>query len=183
MRNYFTNLLFDSNLDLKLSSVSKDATQFTVESKIGPPRIIFGLLFGVPCLLLLFYALRQQGIYIITALVFCPTLATLCLLFGMTRQKKSFSRSSGRAIKSFRLFNIQRDMEIPLPKDGTLLTYKRWSSGGESGGGCYFYHVEIQGLTGFGFCISRDEARRNEFAQDLAGFLHYEIREDGNRSP
>lgn len=72
MRNHFTNLPFNSNLDLKLSSVSQDALRFTVESKIGMPRIIFGLLFGVPCLLLLSYGLRQQGIYILTALVFCP---------------------------------------------------------------------------------------------------------------
>jgi hypothetical protein len=177
MRNYFTNLLFNSNLDLKLSSVSKDPTRFIVESRIGMPRIILSLLFGVPFLLLLSYALRQQGIYILTALVFCPPLAILSILFGITKQKKSFIPSSGRAIKSFRLFNIQREMEIPLPKSGTLLTYKRWSSGGESGGGCYFYHVEIQGLVGFGFCISKDEARRDEFAQDLAGFLRYEIRE------
>jgi hypothetical protein len=177
MQNYFTNLLFNSNLDLKLSSVSKDAMRFTVESKIGMPRIFLGLLFGVPCLLLLSYALRQQGIYILTALVFCPSLAILSLLFGMTKQKKSFVPSSGSAIKSFLLFNIQREMKIPLPKSGTMLTYKRWSTGGESGAGCYFYHVEIQGLVGFGFCISKDEARRNEFAQDLAGFLRYEIRE------
>jgi hypothetical protein len=37
--------------------------------------------------------------------------------------------------------------------------------------------VEVQGLAGFGFSISKDEARRDEFAQDLAGFLGYGIRE------
>jgi hypothetical protein len=173
---YFTNLLFNSDLDLKLSTVSIDQTRFIVESKIGLPRIILGLLFGVPFLLLLSYALRQQGIHILTALVFCPPLAILSLLFGMTKQKKSFITSSGRAIKSFQLFNIQREMESPLPKNGTLVTYKRWSSGGETGG-CYFYHVEIQGLTGFGFSISKNEVKRDEFAQELAGFLGYGIRE------
>ncbi len=177
MRNYFINLLFNSSLDLKLSTVSIDSTRFAVESRIGMPRILFGLLFGIPFLFLLSYAIFQQGIYILTALVFCPPLAILSLLFGLTKQKKSFIPSSGSAIKSFQLLSIQREMEIPLPKNGNLLTYRRWSSGGEAGGGCYFYHVEIQGVAGFGFCISKDEARRDEFAQKLAGFLSYGIRE------
>lgn len=177
MLNYFTTLLFNSDLDLKLSTVSISQTRFEVESEIGMPRIIFGLLFGVPFLLLLFYALRQQGIYILVALTFCPPLAILSLLFGMTKQKKSFIITSGSAIKSFRLFNIQREMKVSIPKNGTLLTCKRWSSGGETSGGCYFYLVKIEGVEGFGFCVSKDEARRDVFAQDLAGFLRYGIRE------
>lgn len=161
-------------MDLKLSSVSKDARCFTVESKIGIPRIILCLLFGVPCFFLISYAFRQQGGYVLIALLFCPALAILSLLFGMAKQKKCFIPSSGCAIKSFQIFNIHREMKIPLPRNGTLLTYKQWSSGNDTGG-CYFYHIEVQGLVGFGFCISKDEARRNEFTRDLAVFLHYEI--------
>jgi hypothetical protein len=177
MRKYFTNLLFNSDLDLKLSTVSIGPTEFTVKSKIGAPRIVLGLLFGIPFLLLLSYALLLQGIYLITALVFCPPLALLCLLFGMTRQTKSFIPSSGQAIKSFQLLHIERAVAFPLPKSGTLLTSKRWSSGGEAGGGCYFYLVAIEGLEGFGFSIAKDAARRDRFARDLAEFLGYSIRE------
>lgn len=176
MTNPFSDLLFNSNLDLKLSSVFRDPVQFTVESKISMPRIFFGLLFGIPCCLLFFYALRQQGVYIFTALLFCPPLAILSLLFGLTRQQKIFIPSSNIAIKSFRLFNFQRKARVTLPKSGTLLTYKQWYSGRGSGG-CYFYRVEIQDLPGFGFSISRDEMRRDQFTQDLAEFLRYKIRE------
>ncbi|ACM20571.1 hypothetical protein Geob_2217 [Geotalea daltonii FRC-32] len=178
MNKHFEDLLFNTNLDLSLSVINRDnLSQLSVTSRIGAPRVFLGLLFGIPCLVLLFYGVRHQGIYILLSLVFCPPLAILSLLFGLTRQKKTFIPSHGVAIKSCSLLHIQRDMPVQLPKNGVLQAYKRWSSGGESGGGCYFYHVEIQGLKGFGFCIAKNKKKRDDFATDLAKFLGYEVRD------
>lgn len=180
MIKYFEDLLYNTDLDLSQSVISKEGSaSFFVKSKFSGPRIGLGLLFGIPCLVLIYYALRQQGIYFIIALAFCPPLAILGVLFGMTKQQKTFIPSLGKAIKSFQVFHIQRDMEIRLPEKGVLLTYKKWSSGGETGGACFFYHVELQGLKGLGFCIAKDEKKRDAFAKDLADFLHYDIRDQG----
>jgi hypothetical protein len=182
MTKYFEDLLYNTDIDLSLSEISKDgSSSFVVKSKLSGPRIAFGLLFGIPCLVLIYYALRQQGIYFIFALVFCPPLGILGVLFGLTKQQKTFIPSLGKAIKSFQYLNIQRDREVQLPKKGVLLTYKKWSSGGETGGACYFYHVELQGLKGLGFCIANEEKKRDAFAKNLADFLQYDIRDQGER--
>lgn len=181
MFKYFEDLLYNTDLDLSQSVISKEnSSSFVVKSKISAPRMAFGLLFGIPCLVLVYYALRHQGIYFIFALAFCPPLAILGVLFGMTKQQKTFIPSLGKAIKSFQFLHIQRDMEIQLPENGVLLTYKKWSSGGETGGACFFYHVEIQGLKGLGFCIAKDEKKRDAFAKNLADFLHYDIRDQAS---
>ncbi len=173
---YFKNILYDTNLDIGQSVVNTDdPLRFVVRSRIGAPRIGLGILFGIPCLVLINYAFNQQGIMLLLSLIFCPPLAILTLLFGATIQKKTFIPSLGRAVKSFQLFHLERDQSVQLPKKGVLLTFKRWSSGGTSGGGCYFYHVEVQGINGFGFCIARDEKKRDDFAKKLADFLGYEI--------
>lgn len=179
---YFEALLYDTDLDLSQSVISKvDSSYFVVKSRIGTPRIAFGLLFGIPCLVLMFYALHQQGIYFFIALFFCPSLAILSVLFGMAKQQKTFIPTQNKAVKSFKIVNIQRDMEIQLPKKGVLLTYKKWSSGGESGNGCFFYHVEIQDLKGLGFCVAKDDKMRDDFAKNLSGFLNYDISDQGER--
>lgn len=181
MTKYLENLLFNSNLDLSLSSISRDdPMRFIVRSRLGAPRIFLGLLFGIPCLFLINYAFRQQGIYLLISLVFCPPLAILSVLFGLTKQKKTFIPSQGKAVKSFQLLHIQRNLEIRIPKNGALLTYKRWSSGGKTGG-CYFYHVEVEGLKGLGFNIAKNEKKRDDFAKELATFLGYEICDQGIR--
>jgi hypothetical protein len=180
MNKYFCDILYDTDLDLNLSVISKDdPLRFIVRSRIGAPRIFFGLLFGIPCLVLIFYALSQHGIYLLLSLIFCPPLAILSLLFGMAKQQKTFIPSQGKALKSFQLLQVNRDMEIQIPKNGVLSIYKKWSSGGDSSGGCYFYHVEVQGIKGLGFCVARDEKKRDDFASDLADFLGFEIRDMG----
>lgn len=181
MTKSWHDLLYNSPLDLGLSFVTKDPAQLVVTSKPALPRIILGFLFGVPCLILIIYALCHQGIYIFVALAFCPPLAVLGVLFGLTKQKKTFVPALGKAIKSFQILTLQRDDVRRLPPNGVLSTYKRWSTGGESGGACFVYHVEIDGVEGFGFCIAKDEKRRDAFARELAGFLHYEIRDTGER--
>ncbi len=71
-----------------------------------------------------------------------------------------------------------RSAAVDLLRNGTLLKYRTFSA--FDSGGTYFYHVEVVGVTGLGFSIARQEDVRNAFA-DLAGFLHHDIRDEGDR--
>lgn len=96
--------------------------------------------------------------------------------------KEDLHAVHGKATKTFQILHVRGDRTIQLPNKGVVATYKRWSSGGSKNpGGKYFYHAEILGLKGFGFCISKDEKKRNDFARELAGFLGYEIQDQGKR--
>jgi len=177
MIQYFNSLLHNSDLDLSQSVVLNDnESRFIVRSRITPVRIALSLLFAVPCLYMLFFSLRQQGFFLILPAIFCPPLAILAVLFGMVIQEKALT-SSGQGFKSWQLLNIRKEVAVALEKEGVIVTYKKWSQG--EGRGCYFYHAEIKDLEGFGFCIARDEKKRDAFAKDLAEFLSYEIHDLG----
>jgi len=174
-------LLHDSALDLSQSRIDRnDISQFVVRAQLGPVRILLGLLFGIPCLLLLHSAWHHQGPAVLLALIFCPFLIVLSLLFGFARQAKAFVPARRFATSTWQLFNLRGERRIPLTPHGTVLTWKQWCSGGE-GGGCYFYYAEVAGLKGFAFCIARDEARRNVFSEELSNFLAYDTRDEGER--
>jgi hypothetical protein len=181
MMTALERLLYDSALDLSQSRVDRsDLAQFVVRARLGPARIFLCLLFGVPCLVLLHSAWNYQGLSLLAALIFCPVLVVLSLLFGFARQAKAFVPVTGTATKSWQLLNMQGERHLPLPRHGTVLTYKQWSSGSERGG-CYFHYAEVEGLKGFVFCIARNEAQRNAFSEELSRFLGYDIRDEGER--
>jgi hypothetical protein len=58
------------------------------------------------------------------------------------------------------------------------VTYRTFSA--FNSGGCYFYHVEVADTAGLDFAIGR-QAVRDVFATALAGFLRYDIRDEGDR--
>jgi hypothetical protein len=103
----------------------------------------------------------------------------MAVLFGLTWQQRTFEPAKKRAIKSYGVFGLTRSAAVDLLRSGTLLKYRTFSA--FDSGGTYFYHVEVAGVTGLGFSIARQEDVRNAFAEDLAGFLQYDIRDEGDR--
>lgn len=180
MFKYFDNLLLNTELDLSQSVIMRDRpSKFIVRSRITLPRIAISLLFAVPCLFLFFYSLRQMGYFLLLPIIFCPPLAVLTVLFGMTIQEKCFISFPAQGIKSYRLLRMKKEMVADLPEHGIIHTYKELSTG--EGKSSYFYYAEIKDLEGFGFCIANDEKRRDRFARDLAAFLRYELCERGEK--
>ncbi|MFH0781768.1 MAG: hypothetical protein V2B20_07405 [Pseudomonadota bacterium] len=114
-----------------------------------------------------------------TAFVFCPPLAIMAVLFGLTWQQRTFELAKEQAAKSYGVFGLRRSAAVDLPRNGTLLKYRTFSA--FDSGGTYFYHVEVDGVTGLGFSIAGQKEVRDAFAEDLAGFLHYGIRDVGDR--
>lgn len=173
----FEAILFDTDLALDQSDVIRDdPSRFVVRSRVGPARIVIALLFGIPCLALIYHALLEQGVYLVLAPVFCPPLAILSILYGFAVQQKTFTPSLGRAVKSYRLFHIQREMATDLPTVGVVSTYERFSVITSGSGGVHFHYAAVDGMKGFGFSVAKDKRRRDEFVRELADFLHYEIR-------
>ena len=180
LRRQFEDLLADTDIDLSLSEVDRSApSRFTVRSKASPVRVFMGLLFGIPCFVFLWSAWDSGGFITWAALVFCPPLLIMAVLFGLTWQQRTFEPAKERAFKSYGVFGLTRSATVALPRNGTLLKYRTFSA--FDSGGTYFYHVEVVGVTGLGFSIARQEDVRNAFAEDLAGFLHYDIRDEGDR--
>lgn len=181
MMTAFERLLYDSDLDLSQSRVDRsDLSRLVVRSRFRPARIFLCLLFGIPCLVLLHSAWNYQGLSLLAALIFCPFLVVLSVLFGFARQEKAFVPVTGTATKSWQLLNMRGERHVPLPRQGTVLTYKKLFSGNESKG-CYFHYTEVAGLKGFVFCIAQDEAQRNAFSEELSRFLGYGLRDEGER--
>ena len=180
LRRQFENILSDTDMDLSLSEVDRSApSRFTVRSKASPVRVFKGLLFGIPCFALFWSAWDSGGLITWAALVFCPPLFIMAVLFGLTWQQRTFEPAKKRAIKSYGVFGLTRSAAVDLLRNGTLLKYRTFSA--FDSGGTYFYHVEVAGVTGLGFSIARQEDVRNAFAEDLAGFLQYDIRDEGDR--
>jgi hypothetical protein len=180
LRRQFENILANTDMDLSLSAVDRSApSRFTVRSKASPVRVFLGLLFGIPCLVLLWSAWDSGGFITWAALVFCPPLSILAVLFGLTWQQRTFEPAKKQAAKSYGVFGLKRSAAVGLPRNGTLLKYRTFSA--FDSGGTYFYHVEVDGVTGLGFSIAAQEEVRDAFADDLAGFLHYGIRDEGDR--
>jgi len=180
LRRQFENILANTDMDLSLSAVDRSGpSQFTLRSKASPARVFLGLLFGIPCLILLWSAWDSGGFITWTALVFCPPLSIMAVLFGLTWQQKTFEPAKERATKSYGVFGLTRSVVVDLPRNGTLLKYRTFSA--FDSGGTYFYHVEVDGVTGLGFSIAGREEVRDAFAENLAGFLHYRIRDEGDR--
>lgn len=176
---YFDHVLLNSALDLSQSAiVADDSSVFAVRSRATPIKIVLALVFAVPCLALLAAAIERQGLFVLVAAVFVPPLALVAALFGLARQEKIFMPALGHAVKSYRLLHVRRAVEVKLPRTGEIITYQRWHSGK---GPCWFYHADVKDLEGFGFCVARDEARRDEFAKSLAGFLGYGVQSTGER--
>ncbi len=180
LRRQFENILTDTELDLSLSTVDRSSpTRFTVRSKVSPARTFLGLLFGIPCLALLWSAWHSGGFITLAALVFCPPLFIMAVLFGLTWQQKTFEPAKGQATKSYGVFDLKGSAAVSLPRNGELLKYRTFSA--FVSGGTYFYHVEVAGVTGLGFSIAAKKEVRDAFTENLAGFLHYDIRDEGDR--
>lgn len=180
LRRQFEDILANTDMDLSLSAVNRSTpSQFTVRSKASPIRVFLGLLFGIPCLVLLSSVWDNGGFIPWIALVFCPPLSILAVLFGLTWQQKTFDPANRQATKSYGVFSLGRSAVVNLPRNGTLLKYRTFSA--FDSGGTYFYHVEVDGVTGLGFSIATQKEVRDAFAEDLARFLEYDIQDEGDR--
>ena len=180
LRHQLENILANTDMDLSLSAVDRSApSRFTVRSKASPVRVFLGLLFGIPCCMLLWSASNSGSFITWLSLVFCPPLFILAVLFGLTWQQRTFEPANKQATKSYGVFGLCRSTTVDLPRNGTLLKYRTFSA--FDSGGTYFYHVEVDGVTGLGFSIARQEEVRDAFAEALAGFLCYDIRDEGDR--
>jgi hypothetical protein len=128
-----------------------------------------GAVLLIPCVSLLKLG---GGLFpILLGLLFIPPIAWLAVIVGLGWQQKAFEH--GNAIKSYGVLNWQKSRAIKLPLRGSLETYRTFSS--FDSGGCYFYHVRIKGIPGFGFSIAKNEHARDALAKELATFLGYAI--------
>jgi hypothetical protein len=179
LRAYAEQLLFHADMDLSLSAVDHTTRGFfTVRTRASVVRVGLGLLFGLPCLSLLGLAFSGSWFGILLAVVFCPPMLVLAIMFGLVRQSRTFQLGNRVVVKRWSLPGFTRTLEDPLPPAGVVVTAKHWDSGGDSGG-CWMYTAEIEGVRGLGFTIANDHARRDHFARDLAAALGYTLREDG----
>lgn len=173
MHRQLEAILLDADLDLTLSTIDRtDPQQFRVVSRPGRVRIFFSILFVIPCFLLLQFGIKEGGYALLLPIAFCPALAFLGIIFGLTIQEKTFYPSARIARKSARILFWFHDVTITLPAQGAI-KLSRQSSAGETL--CSYYRVHVEAMNGFGFTIARDEKRRDAFAQELAHFLGYAI--------
>ncbi len=163
----------EADLDLRLSDVVVQDTSLTVRGRAGGVRLMFAAIFILPGLWLGWQALSTLNpLILITALILCPVLFAVGILFGFLTAGKSFDITRHVATNSLRLFNFRTERTIDLPSKGTVKLWSEWHMGGE-GPGCWWHNVALDGCNGFSFTISRDYTRARVFAEQLARSLRY----------
>jgi hypothetical protein len=136
-------------------------------------RIFVSLLFGIPCIYLIWEVIRRFPIspfFIILALIFVPAMAAVSLLFGFAISKKTFDRRSYVAHRSFQLFGFKRERSGPIPKEGTIRLWSRW---GDSDDSALWFHVDVNKRPDLAFCIAWKYDQAHDFAHELSEFLSY----------
>jgi hypothetical protein len=174
----FKKELLDSDLDLKTSDVvEEEAVRLRVTARPGGPRILFGLFFAFPCLFLLWSAVTRGGFFAaILALLFCPILAVLSMLFGFGRPEKVFDRSRNVAEKSLRVFGHAITESEQIPAQGVVAISNKMVGGAKSTpGGHMKYTVRVSPCVGFGFVVYDHFMPASEFAGRLVRFLSYPL--------
>jgi hypothetical protein len=112
LRRHIDDALINSDMDLSISVVDRrDPSRWVVRSTPSPVRVFLGLLFDVPCLMLVAHAGDGGMFAAIAALLFCPPPAILAVLFGLARQQSVFEPGLRVATKSFGVFGWRKARE------------------------------------------------------------------------
>ena len=161
-------------IDLRLCQVSEPHPNvLQIRTKIQGVRILFALLFAVPCLMLLITAVfSPTTASILIALFFCPPMTVLAVLAGLTEHEKLFDRSTRTGTKSLRLFRFCVRESVPLPAKGNVnLSWSLTTGGKANPGSSHKFTVSLQDCPGFTFAVHKDYRKARKFAEKLADFL------------
>lgn len=171
------NELLDASIDLRLSDIVEDGDVLRVTGRLGGVRNLLAALFGVPCLYLAYSAWSMGSIgMLIAALLGCPVLAALTVLFAAAVVEKSFDRKRRTATKSLRIFGAGSDERLPLPAADTVVVACRVIGGGRNTpGGHRRYTVSLRSASGLEFSAANSYATAIDFAGRLASFLSYRV--------
>jgi hypothetical protein len=166
--------LLDADIDLRTCDAAlKGPGAFLVASRVTGSRMAVAVVFGIPALYLAFRGLGSEGTLIgLLAIVFCPILAGIAILFGFVIAEKSFDRPNDRATKSIRLFSLRSVEARALPPNGTITISSRWNTSGDDMQ--IEYLTSVEGLNGFAFTTTEYQSAL-EFASKLANVLNYRI--------
>lgn len=166
--------MLDADIDLGTCDAAlKGPGAFFVASRVTGNRMALAVLFGIPALYLAFQGFGSGGRLIgLLAIVFCPILVGVAILFGFVIAEKSFDRPNDRAKKSIRLCSLRSEEAIALPPDGTVAISSRWNTSGDDIQ--IEYLTSVEGLDGFAFTTTNYQSAL-EFASRLANVLHYRI--------
>lgn len=173
-RSRFITEQLDAAIDLRLCKISEPLPDvLQIRTKIQGVRIIFALLFAIPCFMLLVSAIKSPtAASVLPALIFCPPLSVLALLAGLTEYEKQFNRSTRTATKSLRLFHLFTREALSLPTYCTITLSWSLTTGGKSNpGSSHKFTISILQCPGFTFAIHNDYQTARKFAEKLADFL------------
>jgi len=178
IRARFIKEQLDASIDLRLCKISEPLPNILqIRTNMQGIRIIFALLFAIPCLSLLITAVMSPTVVsLLIALFFCPVLAVLAILAGLTESEKKFDRSARIATKSLRLFRFYTRESLPLPTDGTVrLSWSLTTGGRTNPGSSHKYTISVQQCPGFIFAIHKDYNSAQKFAEKLSNFLTFTL--------
>lgn len=178
VRTRFITEQLDSPIDLRLCKISEPLPNILqIRTNIQGIRIIFALLFAIPCLSLLITAvISPTAVSILFALFFCPALTVLAVLAGLTEYEKQFDRSARTATKSLGLFRFYTRESLQLPTHGVVsLSWSLTTGGRTNPGSSHKYTISVQQCPGFIFAIHKDYNSARKFAERLSNFLTFSL--------
>ena len=177
LKRFITDQL-DATTDLRLCKISEPLPNtLQIRTNLQVIRIIFAMLFAIPCLSLLINAVISPTIVsILFALFFCPALLVLAVLAGLTEYEKKFDLSARIATKSLRLFRFYTRESLPLPTHGIVsLSWSLTTGGRTNPGSSHKYTISVQQCPGFIFAIHKDYNSARKFAERLSNFLTFSL--------
>lgn len=174
VRARFITEQLDATIDLRLCKISEPLPHILqIRTNIRGIRIIFALLFAIPCLSLLITAVMSPTVMsLLFALFFCPALTVLAVLTGLTESEKIFNISNKTATKSLRCFRFYASESLPLPAVGKVnLSWSLTTGGRTNPGSSHKYTISVQQCPGFIFAIHSNYISARTFAEKLSNFL------------
>ncbi len=175
MNKLFSQLV-RSDIGLDLSTITETTQVFSVRTIPGGPKIIFGLLFGLPALVLLFLAVISPSVgSIIAAIIFCPVLFLVALLFGVSISEKRFDKMTGMFVDTLHILGYSTGETIPLPTTGRIIMKsENRGSSKTAPGSTPRYSIMVENCPGCGFALY-DYFKALAFAERLSLFLSLPI--------
>lgn len=186
MVNRLLHELLNAELDLNSSSVEQaHARAISVTARVRPVRLLFAAIFALPCAWFLIHLAGNPGVVnLAIALVFCPIMALLALLFGAAISNKSLDCQSGQTRKSLRLFSFRKELVEPLAQQGVVTLTWKWSKSGDQTKGYSKYTVTVTPGAGLTFVTLDDYPTARAFGERLATLLSFSLEDrvpDANR--
>ncbi len=177
--NTLMTQLVRSDIGLELSDITETQDMFSVRTRMGGPKIIFALLFGIPGLMLLLIAITSPNILTLClALIFCPVMLFMAVLFGFSVSEKILDKKTNSFIDKLSIFNFSFDEVLPLPVGQIVMKSENRGSSKTGSGSSILYTISIPGTIGCGFALSRDYFAMKAFAERLSQFLSLPVVDD-----